>query len=120
MKTIGRVAQLPLLVKAGFAVGLVTGGGVGWMANPPLVGACFGALLGAVAGIVAGIAMQREDERGTERGRELDDIIGVTQGSLGAPPGSIRPGDLRRDPADSLALQSWAHEWLTPPPPAAR
>ena len=47
-------------------------------------------------------------------------IIGVTHGSMGTPPGSIPPGDLRREPEDGLELKGWANQWLTPPPPATR
>ena len=64
--------------------------------------------------------MQRDDERGSRRGKELDDIIGVTGGSLGTPPGTIPPGDLRRFEEDGIEHSSWIAEWLTPPPPAVR
>jgi hypothetical protein len=39
---------------------------------------------------------------------------------MGAPPGSIPPGDLRREPEEGLELEGWANQWLTPPPPATR
>jgi hypothetical protein len=112
--------RLPLLVKAGIGVGMFAGACVGTMVSPPEIGVFMGIILGAIAGAAAGTAMQHDDELGSKRGRQLDDIIGVTRGSLGAPPGSIPPGDLRRDPESGLELQSWASEWLTPPPPNVR
>ncbi len=115
----GMVKAWPSLLKAGIFSGLVAGLAVGAMLNPPSVGLLFGGTIGAVVGAVAGLAMAREDKRVTKRTRELDDIIGVTDGSLGTPPESIPPGDLRSTPEDELELQRWANHWLTPPPPAA-
>jgi hypothetical protein len=58
--------------------------------------------------------MHREQTRERARTEHLDDIIGITNGSMGTPPGSIPPEPFDADPE----LASWAHEWLTPPPPA--
>lgn len=110
--------NVPLLLEAGVVVGALTGLCVGAMVSPLSVGMLTGLGLGVVVGAAAGIAMHRDDQRGARRGRQLDDIIGVTQGSLGAPPGSIPPGDLSGDASDDVA--AWASEWLTPPPPDAR
>jgi hypothetical protein len=114
------MGKLPVLVKAGWLIGTMSGAAVGTMATPPLAGAVAGCLIGGLCGFVAGLAMHRQDTRDARRGRELDDIIGVTRGSMGAPPGSIPPGDLRREPEEGLELEGWANQWLTPPPPATR
>jgi hypothetical protein len=111
------MGKLPVLVKAGGLIGTMSGMGVGFMVTPPLVGALAGGLVFGICGVIAGLAMHRQDTREVRRGKELDEIIGITQGSMGAPPGSIPPGDLRREPLDGLELEIWASEWLTPPPP---
>jgi hypothetical protein len=114
------MGKLPVLVKAGWIVGTVSGLGVGTMVTPPLAGAMVGAFIGGVFGFISGLAMHRQDTREVSRAKELDAIIGITHGSMGTPPGSIPPGDLRRDPEDGLELEGWASQWLTPPPPATR
>lgn len=114
------MGKLPVLVKAGWLIGTMSGMAVGTMTTPPLAGALAGGFIGGICGFIAGLAMDRQETRDVRRGRELDDIIGVTHGSIGTPPGSIPPGDLRRDPEDGLELEGWASQWLTPPPPAAR
>ena len=114
------MGKLPVLVKAGWLIGTMSGMAVGTMTTPPLAGMIAGALIGGICGFVAGLAMDRQETRDVRRGKELDDIIGVTQGSIGTPPGSIPPGDLRRDPENGLELEGWANQWLTPPPPATR
>ncbi len=112
--------RAPLLVRAGMLCGLATGLGVGAMGSPLVAGLLGGASIGAIIGTIAGIAMHRTEQRRDARTRQLDDIIGVTKGDLGTAPGSIPPGDLRRDPEEALELESWQSEWLTPPPPAFR
>lgn len=120
MKAIRSFLALSLLMKVGIGIGVVVGGCVGTIVNPPAMGLLLGACVGGLAGAAAGRAMQRDDERGSRRGQELDDIIGVTSGSMGIPPGSIPPGDLRRFEEDGVELSSSLAEWLTPPPPAVR
>jgi hypothetical protein len=93
---------------------------MGAMVSPIELGIVAGVVFGGLAGAMCGVGMQREAAHRGRRTRQLDDIIGVTKGSLGVPRGSIPPGDLRRDPEQALELQSWANEWLTPPPPNAR
>ena len=112
--------KLPVLVKAGWLIGTMSGAAVGTMATPPMAGAIAGALIGGICGLFVGLGLHRQDAREAHRGRVLDDIIGVTTGDMGTPPGSIPPGDLRRDPEDGLELEGWANQWLTPPPPATR
>jgi len=84
---------------------------MGIMAGP--VGAVLAVAGGTIAGLCAGLAMHRDDTRRAARSRELDDIIGVTEGDLGAAPVSM--------PAqpDDTAAKAWMAEWLTPPPPVA-
>ena len=114
------MGKLPVLVKAGWLIGTMSGMAVGTMTTPPLAGVIAGGIIGGICGFVSGLAMHRQETRDVRRGKELDDIIGVTHGSMGTPPGSIPPGDLRREPEDGLELQGWANQWLTPPPPATR
>ena len=85
-----------------------------------LIGVVLCMMFGGAAGAVAGLVMHREGMRARTRTDQLDEIIGITKGSMGTPSGSIPPGDLRRDPEHALQLRDWAREWLTPPPPAAR
>ena len=91
----------------GAAAGIVTG----MMAGP--VGAVVGLGAGALAGVFAGMAMHRDDEHRSARSRELDGIIGVTGGDMGAAPVSMPRG------TDEPSRAAWAAEWLTPPPPVA-
>lgn len=107
----------PLVIFSGAACGLVGGLAMGAMTSHA-IGVVLCMLFGAGAGAVAGLVMQREDSRARARTRQLDDIIGITEGSMGAPTGSIPPGDWGRDREEALELQSWAREWLTPPPPS--
>jgi hypothetical protein len=65
------------------ALGAVAGATVGSIAGPP--GAVVGAVLGAAAGALAGAAIVRDDHRKEENDKKLDEEIGVTAGSLGAP-----------------------------------
>lgn len=108
------------LLGAGIIIGLAAGIAVGAMVEPIGVGIVCGVVFGAAAGAAAGLVMERDDQRVSRRTRQLDDIIGVTTGDMGTPPKSIPPGDLRRDPEAALELESWASQWLTPPPPATR
>lgn len=65
----------------GMGVGAITGAVAGAMAGP--TGAAVGAAVGATAGLIAGAALYAKDARAGHRDRQLDDAIGVTQGSLG-------------------------------------
>ena len=104
-------------VISGGACGLAGGLAMGAMTSHA-IGVVLCSMFGAAVGAVAGVVMQREDSRAGARTRQLDEIIGVTRGSLGAPAGSIPPGDLGADRERSDELQHWVREWLTPPPPA--
>jgi hypothetical protein len=67
----------------GAASGAVAGAVMGSIAGPP--GIVAGALLGAVAGAVAASALDVDAEQKAEHTRELDEVIGVGGGDLGAP-----------------------------------
>jgi hypothetical protein len=69
-------------LEAGTA-GMLTGAVVGAAAGPP--GIVAGAVLGAAAGTVAGAALDTDARARSQRSRELDAVIGVTEGSIGAP-----------------------------------
>lgn len=105
MTRIELAAPLGLGVILGVSAGIFTG----IMAGP--IGALVGFCAGAVAGTVAGTAMYRDEGRREARSRELDEIIGITGGNMGAAPVSIPP------PERSDAAERWLAEWLTPPPP---
>ncbi len=110
------MAKVPPLVKAGGACGMAGGVAIGAMVSTPSVGFACGIAFGTCAGVVCGIVMDRDDKRSSHRTRELDEIIGITSGSMGTPRGSIPPPSTER--ADEL--RAWASEWLTPPPPQTR
>jgi hypothetical protein len=107
------IVHAPLLVKTGAVIGLFAGLSMGLVVSSP-AGVPFGMMLGTFAGIVAGIALDSEEKRRGRRTRQLDDIIGVTSGNLGArgsiPPESTKERELRR----------WMTEWMTPPTPGVR
>jgi uncharacterized membrane protein len=67
----------------GGASGAIAGALVGAAAGPP--GALAGAIIGAVAGALAGAVIDKDSAESEERTRELDDEIGVTSGTIGAP-----------------------------------
>jgi hypothetical protein len=104
----------PFLVFSGATCGLVGGLAMGAMTSHA-IGVVLCMLFGGAVGAIAGLVMHREELRAKARTRQLDDIIGITKGSMGTPSGSIPPGALDDE---SRELQSWAREWLTPPPPA--
>lgn len=115
MSVVGKAMQAPLFVKACCGSGVLAGLAVGLVVSTP-AGVILGIVFGTAVGVVAGIVMDREDRRGAQRTRELDDIIGVTSGSLGAPP-SIPPPPNQDEEHRQAELRSWVTEWMTPPPP---
>jgi hypothetical protein len=94
----------------GLSAGLVTG----MMAGLP--GLLVGLGAGTLTGMAIARAMRRDEERTAARTRELDGIIGVTDGDLGAAPVRMPEAPAA---AESAARMAWAAEWLTPPPPVA-
>lgn len=108
----GMVAKVPFMVVSGGICGFVGGLAMGVMTSHP-TGLVLCSFFGLVTGAVCGGVLFREQNRESQHTRKLDDIIGITQGSMGAPPGSIPPGPLDEPDFDD----AWAREWLTPPPP---
>jgi hypothetical protein len=94
----------------GVVLGLAAGLLLGMVAG--VVGAVVGLGAGAAAGWLAGTAMHRDEGRRAARARELDAIIGVDGGDIGAAPVSVPP-------PDDLTPAQWVAEWMTPPPPVA-
>lgn len=94
----------------GIAAGVITG----IMAGP--VGAVLGLCGGALAGFAAGKALHLAEDHRSARTRELDAVIGVTAGNLGAAPVSMPPPGAT---SDAEGRERWVAEWLTPPPPVA-
>lgn len=80
----GRAKRKHLLHKVeGVASGMALGAAIGSAAGPP--GMVAGALIGGVSGALAAAALDIRAEDGEERTRELDDVIGVNGGTIGAP-----------------------------------
>ena len=103
--------RLPTGAVAGIVCGIVGGCSVGAIVGP--VGAALGFGIGLLVGFISGKVMEKDDRLSVRRTRELDAIIGVTEGSLGAGPVSLVPSqpDIPEDGG------RWLSEWLTPPPP---
>jgi len=94
-------------IGVGVTLGLSAGVLLGMVAG--IAGVVLGLAVGAVAGYLAGRTMHRDEGHRAVRVRELDAIIGVGGGDIGAAPVSLPP---EPTPGD------WMAEWLTPPPPA--
>ena len=97
---------------AGACAGVACGVVLGAMTGP--FGVVVGMGLGLVVGMIVGLVIEGEDRRRDHRDRELDAIIGTTTGDMSAGPVSLESLDAQRSRTE---LQSWAQEWLTPPPP---
>lgn len=67
----------------GAVAGALVGVAGGAIAGPP--GMIAGAVIGGVVGALAAMALETETVLRAERDRELDDVIGVTDGDIGAP-----------------------------------
>ena len=96
-------------IGVGVVLGLAAGVLLGMVAG--VAGVMLGLAAGAGAGLLAGAAMHRDEGHRAARARELDAIIGVAGGDMGAAPVSMPPPE--PPPAE------WMSEWLTPPPPVA-
>jgi hypothetical protein len=74
------------LLEASTAAGALAGAAVGAVAGPP--GVVAGGLIGTAVGGLAGFAATTAETAHDRREHELDDVIGITKGDLGAaPPG---------------------------------
>ena len=98
-------------ISAGIVMGIMAG----------VTGGIIGLCVGGVAGVIAGTAMLRDEGHKAARSRELDAIIGVHGGDIGAAPVSMPPPALEDEALeeDAGARERWLAEWLTPPPPVA-
>lgn len=76
------MARRHLQEAGGAAGGALTGAAVGAIAGPP--GAVAGAVIGGVVGALVAKVADEEDERTSFHDHELDEIIGVTGGEIGA------------------------------------
>jgi hypothetical protein len=69
--------------------GAVAGAALGAVAGPP--GIVAGGLVGTALGVLAGVGLDNAEHVHDARDRELDDMIGVTKGDLGAAPANAPP-----------------------------
>jgi len=76
----------------GAASGAVVGAVVGSAAGP--AGVAAGAVLGGIAGALAGAVLDQDASERAARTRELDAMIGVSGGDLGAPNLKHRPAKI--------------------------
>jgi hypothetical protein len=106
--------ELAMPIGLGVVLGVSAGAITGVMAGA--VGTLIGFCAGAAVGSIAGAAIYEDERRSSARSRELDAIIGVASGDLGAAPVTIPPA-----PSESTSgvegHERWLAEWLTPPPP---
>jgi hypothetical protein len=90
----------PVVLAAAALTAAVAGGAVGAMAGPAF--ALAGAAIGVVAGAVAGYSMEKEVRARDAHDRELDDMIGVTAGTIGTAEENKRPS---RDVIEEAELE---------------
>jgi hypothetical protein len=120
-QAVARLVRLPRRpIIAGAFSGVVAGIALGSVTGP--VGVVLGMWMGVGVGLVTGYVLAREDETQSARTQELDTIIGITKGSMGA--GALAMPADEADAEDDLpaysSREAWLSEWLTPPPPVAR
>jgi hypothetical protein len=115
--TVMRVARLPRRpIVAGALSGVASGVALGAFTGP--IGVVIGMWIGIAVGFVSGYVLARDDEKRSARTQELDDIIGITKGSMGAGPLSKGAGPMEDEgPEPYSSKEAWLKEWLTPPPP---
>ncbi len=77
---------------AAFVSGVVAGAATGVVVGP--IGAAVGSAIGGVVGALAGTVVEREQARAEAHDHDLDEVIGVTRGSLGTPPETKRPSNV--------------------------
>lgn len=108
----GRIDRgLAILLLSSIASAVAGGAALGAVVGP--LGVVWGVCFGLGFGVLVGKGLAREERARAERTRMLDDIIGITEGSLGAAPESLVP--TAGEP--SAEAQRWLAEWMTPPPP---
>jgi len=115
-----RLPRRPMI--AGALSGVLSGIALGAFTGP--IGVVVGMWMGVGVGFVTGYVLAGEDEGRSHRSQELDAIIGITKGSMGAGPLSVPPtadamDDDGENPEPYSSKEAWLREWLTPPPPVA-
>jgi hypothetical protein len=116
---VSRLARLPRRpIIAGALSGVLSGIALGSYTGP--VGVVLGMWIGVAVGIITGYVLANDDAKVSVRTQELDAIIGVTTGSMGARGVVQAPDEDDQDPPPYSEKESWLAEWLTPPPPVAR
>jgi outer membrane lipoprotein SlyB len=95
-----RVAHEAEGVASGALAGAVLGAGAG----PP--GMVAGAVIGSVAGALAGAVLDRESSKQAAHTRELDAVIGISEGELGAPNLKHPPAEIAAYSAGSAGVAS--------------
>jgi hypothetical protein len=115
MDAMARLPRTPMLAGAGG--GFVAGIGLGSIVG--LEGVIAGTVIGIAVGFIAGLVTAHDDEVTSTRTGELDAIIGITRGSMGAGPIDtsriVEEDDEEPNPLSTK--EAWLAEWLTPPPP---
>jgi hypothetical protein len=116
---IAKLARLPPRpIIAGALSGVASGLVLGAFTGP--IGAVLGMWMGIGVGLVSGYVLARDDQKQSVRTRELDAIIGITSGSMGAGTIVIADRTSEEEPPAYSSKEAWLSEWLTPPPPIAR
>src|SRR5256885_256496 len=82
MNAMARLPRIPMLAGAGG--GFLAGIGLGSIVG--LEGVIAGTVIGIAVGFVAGLVTAHDDEVASTRTTELDAIIGIPRGSMGAGP----------------------------------
>jgi hypothetical protein len=106
---------------AGVSSGLSSGIVLGFLTGP--FGMLLGIVLGIAVGLMVGYVLADDDDTRTRRTKELDKIIGITHGTMGAGGPITMPPEKGADDEEVQpsygTKEQWLAEWLTPQPPDA-
>ena len=120
---INKVASLPRRpIIAGALSGVLGGVALGVFTGP--IGTVLGMWMGTGVGLVVGYVLAEEHHSRSIRTKELDAMIGITKGTMGAGTGlSSAPPPMDEEVEEEVpqysSKEAWLKEWLTPPPPSA-
>jgi hypothetical protein len=119
---INKVKSLPRRpIVAGALGGITSGVMLGVFTGP--AGTVLGMWMGVGVGLVTGYVLAEEHQSRSIRTGELDAIIGITKGSMGAgtgisaPPPPLDAAEDEEEMPQYSTKEAWLKEWLTPPPP---
>jgi hypothetical protein len=105
---------------AGALSGIIGGVALGVFTGP--IGTALGLWMGVGVGLVVGYVLAEEHHSRSIRTKELDAIIGITKGSMGAGDAlSVPPPAMEEEEEEQpqySTKEAWLAEWLTPPPPS--